>query len=97
MAIQTLKRWGNSLAVRIPANSLEASFLEGQEVDVQVEDGHVAVRRTRRSGVFLASDICSSCGNRSSKRTKTSTLANRKARKSAVPKTRRVSINGKAR
>lgn len=45
MAIQTLKRWGNSLAVRIPANvALEASFSEGQEVDVQVEDGHVVVR-----------------------------------------------------
>jgi antitoxin MazE len=45
MAIQTLKRWGNSLAVRIPANvALEASFTEGQEVDVQVEDGQVLVR-----------------------------------------------------
>jgi antitoxin MazE len=45
MAIQTLKRWGNSLAVRIPANvALEADFSEGQEVDVQVENGHVLVR-----------------------------------------------------
>jgi antitoxin MazE len=45
MAIQTLKRWGNSLAVRIPANvALEAAFTEGQEVDVQVEDGQVWVR-----------------------------------------------------
>lgn len=44
MAIQTLKRWGNSLAVRIPANvALEADFSEGQEVDVRVEDGHVLV------------------------------------------------------
>ncbi len=46
MAIQTLKRWGNSLAVRIPANvALEAAFSEGQEVDVQVEDGQVWVRQ----------------------------------------------------
>lgn len=45
MAIQTLKRWGNSLAVRIPANvALEAEFQEGQEVEVQVEDGKVLVR-----------------------------------------------------
>lgn len=45
MAIQTLKRWGNSLAVRIPANiASEVEFSEGQEVDVQVEDGQVLVR-----------------------------------------------------
>jgi antitoxin MazE len=45
MAIQTLKRWGNSLAVRIPANvAVEAAFSEGQEVDVQVTDGQVCIR-----------------------------------------------------
>jgi antitoxin MazE len=45
MAVQTLKRWGNSLAVRIPANvASEAAFSEGQEVDVQVQDGQVLVR-----------------------------------------------------
>jgi antitoxin MazE len=45
MAIQTLKRWGNSLAVRIPANvAAEADFAEGQEVDVEVADGTVLVR-----------------------------------------------------
>ncbi|RQQ42026.1 AbrB/MazE/SpoVT family DNA-binding domain-containing protein [Burkholderia stagnalis] len=51
MAIQTLKRWGNSLAVRIPASvASEAHFSEGQEVDVQAIDGtvqilpHVALR-----------------------------------------------------
>jgi antitoxin MazE len=45
MAIQTLKRWGNSLAVRIPASvALEAAFSEGQEVDVDVKDGQVLIR-----------------------------------------------------
>ncbi|MFP3568147.1 AbrB/MazE/SpoVT family DNA-binding domain-containing protein [Paraburkholderia sp. SIMBA_030] len=45
MTIQTLKRWGNSLAVRIPASvAAEAAFTEGQEVDVQVQDGQVLVR-----------------------------------------------------
>jgi len=45
MAIQTLKRWGNSLAVRIPASvATEAAFTEGQEVDVQVQDGQLMVR-----------------------------------------------------
>ena len=38
MAVQTVKRWGNSLAVRIPSNlATEASLIEGQEVDVEVQ------------------------------------------------------------
>jgi antitoxin MazE len=45
MAIQTLKRWGNSLAVRIPANvANEVAFSEGQDLDVQVQDGLVLIR-----------------------------------------------------
>jgi len=45
MAVQRIKRWGNSLAVRIPANlASEAQFAEGQEVDVQVENGIVIVQ-----------------------------------------------------
>ncbi|GJH14404.1 AbrB/MazE/SpoVT family DNA-binding domain-containing protein [Caballeronia novacaledonica] len=48
MPKQILKRWGNSLAVRIPANiASELSLEEGQEVHVDVEDGHVAVRPHR--------------------------------------------------
>lgn len=45
MAIQTVKRWGNSLAVRIPASlAEEVALQEGQEVDVVVEDGRLQVR-----------------------------------------------------
>ena len=45
MAVQTVKRWGNSLAVRIPSNlAAEASLIEGQEVDVEVQDGQLVVR-----------------------------------------------------
>ncbi|PXW27192.1 AbrB/MazE/SpoVT family DNA-binding domain-containing protein [Paraburkholderia caballeronis] len=45
MAIQTVKRWGNSLAVRIPSNlAAEAALVEGQEVDVEVIDGRISVR-----------------------------------------------------
>lgn len=45
MSIQTVKRWGNSLAVRIPSSlATQASIVEGQEVDVQVEDGHLLVK-----------------------------------------------------
>jgi antitoxin MazE len=44
VAVQTLKRWGNSLAVRIPASvAQEAMFAEGQEVDVHVIDGKVQI------------------------------------------------------
>ena len=45
MAIQTLKRWGNSLAVRIPASvACEATLVEGQEVDVVALDGSITIR-----------------------------------------------------
>jgi antitoxin MazE len=48
MPVQVLKRWGNSLAVRIPANIAgELSLEEGQEVHVEVEDGQVIVRPHR--------------------------------------------------
>src|SRR5215469_3176020 len=40
MALQTIKRWGNSLAVRIPANVAEELHLrEDQEVEIAVVDG----------------------------------------------------------
>lgn len=46
MAIQTLKRWGNSLAVRIPASiAQEARLTEGQAIDVHVVDGKVQIAR----------------------------------------------------
>ncbi|CAN7201899.1 AbrB/MazE/SpoVT family DNA-binding domain-containing protein [Caballeronia sp. 15711] len=45
MPIQIVKRWGNSLAVRIPSSlAIEASLVEGQEVDVEVHDGQLLVR-----------------------------------------------------
>lgn len=55
MAVQTLKRWGNSLAVRLPASvAAEARLAEGQAVDIQVVDGkvqilpHTAIKRFSR-------------------------------------------------
>jgi antitoxin MazE len=55
MSIQTLKRWGNSLAVRIPASvAAKLAFAEGQEIEMEVEDGvltirpHTAIRRFSR-------------------------------------------------
>jgi antitoxin MazE len=44
MTIQILKRWGNSLAVRIPASvATEVAFTEGQEVDVQLQGGQLLI------------------------------------------------------
>lgn len=55
MTIQTLKRWGNSLAVRIPASvAAKLALAEGQEIELIVEDGiltvrpHTAIRRFSR-------------------------------------------------
>lgn len=48
MPKQVLKRWGNSLAVRIPASiASELSLTEGQEVHVEVMDGRVTVQPHR--------------------------------------------------
>lgn len=45
MTIQTLRRWGNSLAVRIPADmAARVRITEGQTIEVDVEDGAVTVR-----------------------------------------------------
>lgn len=45
MPVQVLKRWGNSLAIRIPATiAAEASLEEGQEVFLAVEHGRVIVQ-----------------------------------------------------
>ncbi|ADG14260.1 AbrB/MazE/SpoVT family DNA-binding domain-containing protein [Paraburkholderia sp. JPY432] len=53
MAIQTLKRRGNSLEVRIPASvATKVGFTEGQEVDVQVLDGQVVIRPHASIGRF---------------------------------------------
>jgi antitoxin MazE len=40
MAIQTIKRWGNSLAMRIPASVAEALHLtEDQEIEITIVKG----------------------------------------------------------
>jgi antitoxin MazE len=45
MTVQTLKRWGNSLAVRIPAGlAAKLALAEGQEIELEVEDGTLTVR-----------------------------------------------------
>ena len=44
MTVQTLKKWGNSPAVRLPATVMEAAHLTlNQEVDIHVENGRVVI------------------------------------------------------
>lgn len=44
MTVQTLKKWGNSPAVRIPAAVMEAAHLSlDQRVEVRVENGRVVI------------------------------------------------------
>ena len=44
-----IKKWGNSLALRLPRHILEgASLGEGTPVEVSIENGAVVVRSTRK-------------------------------------------------
>ena len=44
----SITRWGNSLALRLPKGiAADAHFVEGDPVDIRVEDGALVVRRSR--------------------------------------------------
>ena len=50
MAIQLVKKWGNSLAVRLPAAVMEAAQLAlDQAVEVRAENGRVIIEPVARS------------------------------------------------
>jgi len=45
-----VSRWGNSLAIRIPASfSREVSIEEGDAVELRVEDGRMVITPVRRT------------------------------------------------
>lgn len=51
-----IAKWGNSSAVRLPADVLEAAGLEaGDEVEAKVENGAVVLRRVRSRAEILDS------------------------------------------
>lgn len=51
-----IKKWGNSLAIRLPRHILEeAALKEGTPVEVSVEGGAVVVRSTRKK--FILADL----------------------------------------
>lgn len=40
-----VQKWGNSLGVRIPKSlALKVGLVEGSEVDLDVEDGHLVIK-----------------------------------------------------
>lgn len=51
----TVKKWGNSASVRIPAAIMEAAHLRlDMEVSIQVEDDGVMIRPVKRKKLELA-------------------------------------------
>jgi len=53
--VTAVRRWGNSLAVRVPASVAEAVGLEeGRSVRVEVRDGRVVLTKVRRPAWRLA-------------------------------------------
>jgi antitoxin MazE len=54
VAMQVAK-WGNSLAVRLPADLVrELGLKEGDQIDLRMDDGGMAVRRLPRADEVLA-------------------------------------------
>ncbi len=50
----TMRKWGNSLGVRIPkAFAEEAGVREGSAVDISIAGGDIVIRRLRRRSVNL--------------------------------------------
>jgi len=57
---QAIRRWGNSLAVRLPADCLrKAGLQEGDQISIVVEpDGHLSLKPLRRlDRSALATDL----------------------------------------
>jgi antitoxin MazE len=50
----TIKKWGNSAAIRIPAAIMAAANLsQDMEVEIQAEDGYITIRPIRRNKLSL--------------------------------------------
>lgn len=56
-----VQKWGNSLAVRIPAKlASEAALLEGTPVYVTTDDGRLIVRATETAGIPTLEELLAS-------------------------------------
>ena len=54
--MSTVRKWGNSLAVRIPAVLAgQMDVKDGAQVELTVRNGELIVRPVKRAGVILSS------------------------------------------
>ncbi|MEC0206712.1 AbrB/MazE/SpoVT family DNA-binding domain-containing protein [Paenibacillus lautus] len=55
-----VQKWGNCLGIRIPkALAMEIGLEEGSEIDLDVEDGHLIIKRRTNTLEDLLSKITS--------------------------------------
>jgi antitoxin component of MazEF toxin-antitoxin module len=58
----TLKKWGNSAAIRIPAAVLKAAHLEfDQAVDVREESGRIIIEPVRMRPRYTLDELVAQC------------------------------------
>jgi len=54
-AMANVQKWGNSLAIRIPAGiASQLQVIDGSDVELELREGTLLVRPTRRSKLKLA-------------------------------------------
>jgi antitoxin MazE len=61
----TVKKWGNSAAVRIPAAVLEAARVKvEQDVDVREESGRIIIEPLRERPRYTLDELIAKCNSR---------------------------------
>ena len=61
----TVKKWGNSAAIRIPAAVLEAAHVDlDQVVDVREEAGRIVIEPVRTRPRYTLSELVAQCNPR---------------------------------
>jgi antitoxin component of MazEF toxin-antitoxin module len=58
----TVKKWGNSAAVRIPASVLKTAHIElDQDVDVREESGRIVIEPVRTRPRYTLEELVAQC------------------------------------
>jgi antitoxin component of MazEF toxin-antitoxin module len=61
----TVKKWGNSAAVRIPAAVLQAAHVDlDQDVDVREEAGRIIIEPVRKRPRYTLDELVAQCNPR---------------------------------
>ena len=62
MQLLTVKKWGNSLGVRIPKNIVESGKLKiNQEVRIEVVDGKIVITPLPQVKEYVLNDLLDNC------------------------------------